>query len=168
MSAETITTISPTTNAPVVTRTGVTEEELKRISEIAQAAFRSFSQSTTLEQRQQLVTRALNILEKKKDVLAKELTEQMGRPISYTPVEIMTAIKRATYLNRVSTEVLGEKGVVHGDTEQGFRRFIKRRPVGVSLIIFAWNVCLILHLVYNIFLSVLLADFLSILLCLQD
>lgn len=82
----------------------------------------------------------MDILEAKKDVLAREITEQMGRPISYSPVEVMTAIKRVRLLNRVSSSVLGEEGVVPGEEEAGFRRFIKRRPVGVSLIIFAWNV----------------------------
>ncbi|KAL2222139.1 putative aldehyde dehydrogenase family protein [Thermoascus aurantiacus ATCC 26904] len=139
MSVETLTTISPATNAPVVTRSGISSEELARLPEIGQAAFRSFSQSTTLKQRQEIVARALDILEKKKDFLARELTEQMGRPIRYTGNEIATAIKRGTYMNKVSSSVLGEEGVVHGEEEKGFRRYIKRQPVGVVLIIFAWN-----------------------------
>ncbi|KAE8370028.1 Aldehyde/histidinol dehydrogenase [Aspergillus caelatus] len=139
MSLETITTISPSTNQPVITRTGVTSEDLQRIPEVAQEAFRSFSQSTTLKQRQEIVTRALDILEKKKDELARELTEQMGRPIAYTGVEVMTAIKRSRYLTKISDSVLGEEGVVPGEEEKGFRRYIKRKPVGVAFIIFAWN-----------------------------
>lgn len=141
MSSGTITTISPATNRPVATRPDISAAELDRIPQAAQEAFRSFSQSTTLKQRQEIVARALAILEKKKDVLAREITEYMGRPISYTPVEVMTAIKRGHYLNSISDDVLGEKGVVQGIPEQGFRRFIKRQPVGVALIIFAWNVC---------------------------
>lgn len=140
MSLETITTISPATNEPVITRTGASSEELRRIPEAAQAAFRSFSQTTTLEQRQKIVDRALDVLEKKTDELAREVTEQMGRPISYTGVEIVTAIKRGRYLNRVSPSVLGEEGIVPGEGEKGFRRYIKRQPVGVVFIIFPWNV----------------------------
>ncbi|CAP95162.1 Succinate-semialdehyde dehydrogenase [Penicillium chrysogenum] len=139
MSLETIRTISPATNEPVVTRTGVSSEDLKHIPVAAQAAFRSFSQSTTLEQRQKIVERALDTLEKKKDELAREVTEQMGRPIAYTGVEIATAIKRSRYLTRISTSVLGEEGIVPGEEEKGFRRYIKRSPVGVALIIFPWN-----------------------------
>lgn len=137
MSTETITTISPATNQPVVTRTGATTEDLKRVPAAAQEAFKLYSQSTTLAQRQQIVTRALDILEKKKDELSRELTEQMGRPIAYSGVEINTAIKRSRYLNRISTSVLDQ--VVPGEEEEGFRRFIKRQPVGVALVIFAWN-----------------------------
>ncbi|GIJ89226.1 hypothetical protein Asppvi_008156 [Aspergillus pseudoviridinutans] len=139
MSAETITTISPSTNRPILTRTGISNDEITRIPELAQEAFRSFSQSTTLKQRQQIVDRALAVLEKRKDELAHQLTEQMGRPISYTGVEISTAVKRSQYLNRIAPSVLGEEGIVPGEEEKGFKRFIKRKPVGVVLIIFAWN-----------------------------
>lgn len=140
MSVETITTISPATNAPVVTRPGVTDEELSRLPELGQTAFRSFSESTTLEQRQQIVARTLDILAKKQDVLAREITEQMGRPIAYTGKEVATAIKRGELLIKTSNSVLGEEGIVQGEPEKGFRRFIKRQPVGVVLIIFPWNV----------------------------
>jgi acyl-CoA reductase-like NAD-dependent aldehyde dehydrogenase len=142
MSAETITTISPSTNRPILTRTGISADEIKRIPDLAQEAFRSFSHSTTLEQRQQIVDRALAILEKRKDELAHQLTEQMGRPTSYTGVEISTAVKRSQYLNRIAPSVLGKEGIVPGEAEKGFKRCIKRKPVGVVLIIFAWNVCL--------------------------
>jgi acyl-CoA reductase-like NAD-dependent aldehyde dehydrogenase len=143
MSLERITTISPTTNQPVLTRSGISDEQLASLPVTAQEAFRSFSESTTLEQRQEIVARALGILDRKKGELARELTVQMGRPIAYTPVEITTAIKRGSYLNRISGDVLGKeegRGVVPGDPEKGFKRFIKRKSVGVVLVIFAWNV----------------------------
>lgn len=62
----------------------------------------------------------------------------MGRPISYTGVEIDTAVKRGKYLLKISGEVLD--GKVEGEKEKGFNRYIKRVPVGPVLIIFAWNV----------------------------
>ncbi|KAK2736389.1 hypothetical protein FQN57_000766 [Myotisia sp. PD_48] len=137
MASETITTISPITNGPILTRAGATKDELQSLPKIAQEAFRSFSKSTTLGQRQEIVARALDILEKKKDALAREITEQMGRPIAYTGSEITTAIKRGKYLNRVAGEVLGDK--IETDREQGFKRYLKKEPVGVVLVIFAWN-----------------------------
>lgn len=140
MALETITTISPITNKPVLTRTGISAEELDLLPQTAQKAFRSFSQNTTLAQRQEIVARALGILGKKKDALGKEITEQMGRPTAYTGVEIATAIKRGEFLNRASNSILGEEGIVDGEPEKGFKRYIKRKPVGVVLIIFAWNV----------------------------
>ena len=71
------------------------------------------------------------------DVLARELTEQMGRPIAYTPVEIKTAVKRGEYLLKISDKCLEDTA---GEPEKGFKRFIRKAPVGPILILFAWNV----------------------------
>ncbi|KAK2733982.1 hypothetical protein FQN55_003078 [Onygenales sp. PD_40] len=136
MSIETLTTISPITNDPIITRPSVSHEELTSLPQKAQAAFRSFSQSTTLAQRQAIVARVFELLKEKKDVLAREVTEQMGRPIAYTGGEILTAIKRGEYLCRKSASALE---TTEGDTEAGFKRYIKKEPVGVVLIIFPWN-----------------------------
>lgn len=62
---------------------------------------------------------------------------QMGRPIAFTPGEITTAIKRADYLVKISGDALAD---TDGDAEKGFKRFIRKVPVGPVLIIFAWNV----------------------------
>ena len=63
----------------------------------------------------------------------------MGRPIKYTPIEIKTAIKRAEYLIGIAPEVLSETPVL-GTVEPGFKRYLTRSdPVGVVLVIFAWN-----------------------------
>lgn len=138
MSLETLSTISPTTNSAVITRQALPPQEIERLPAIGQEAFASYRKShPTLGSRQEVVAKALDLLSRRKDVLAKELTEQMGRPIAYTGIEIDTTIKRGQYLNRIAGEVLSED--VPGDPEKGFRRFIKREPVGVVLIIFAWN-----------------------------
>src|SRR5438105_1842806 len=93
MSVETLKTISPTTNEPIVVRTGISAEELQELPKVATEAFLSFKK-TTLEERQAIVKRALKLLGDKHEELAKELTEQMGRPIAYTAKEIATAVKR--------------------------------------------------------------------------
>ncbi|KKZ65463.1 NAD-dependent aldehyde dehydrogenase [[Emmonsia] crescens] len=139
MASETLTTISPITNDPIITRPGVSPQELASLPQKAQNAFRAFSRSTTLGQRQEIVARALGLLAKKKDILGREVTEQMGRPIAYTGGEIATAIKRGEYLNRISSTVLGDEGTIDTEAEAGFKRYIKKEPVGVVLIIFPWN-----------------------------
>jgi acyl-CoA reductase-like NAD-dependent aldehyde dehydrogenase len=82
MGAEKLITISPTTNKPIIERTGPTDEELAALPKTAQKAFLSYRQ-TSLEQRQNIVKKALQLINDRQDDLAKELTEQMGRPISY-------------------------------------------------------------------------------------
>ncbi len=136
MSVEVITTVSPTTDQPILTRNGISSEELALLPDVATQAFESW-RKTTLQQRQEVVKKALAVLNQKKDDLATELTVQMGRPIAYTAKEVSTAIKRAEYLLKVSDETLQDTS---GEAEAGFKRFIRKVPVGPVLIIFAWNV----------------------------
>jgi acyl-CoA reductase-like NAD-dependent aldehyde dehydrogenase len=86
MSVETITTISPTTNTPILSRSGVSTSDLQEIPRVAVEAFNTWRQ-TSLTDRTIIVKKALDLLEKKKDQLAEELTVQMGRPIAYTGAE---------------------------------------------------------------------------------
>lgn len=136
MSVETINTISPTTNKAVVTRNGISAQELAELPKVATDAFLNF-RKTSLKERQTIVKKALEILNGKQDELAKELTEQMGRPIAYTAKEITTAAKRGEYLLKISEDALKD---TDGEAEAGFKRFIRKVPVGPVLIIFAWNV----------------------------
>jgi acyl-CoA reductase-like NAD-dependent aldehyde dehydrogenase len=137
MSVETITTISPITNKPVLTRTGISASDLEQLPTIATEAFSSW-RKTSFKERQDIVKKALDILKSKQDELAKELTEQMGRPIAYTAKEVTTAVMRGEYLLKVSEDALKD---TDGEAEKGFKRFIRKIPVGPVLILFAWNVC---------------------------
>ncbi|KAI0964742.1 aldehyde dehydrogenase [Xylaria arbuscula] len=135
MSVETITTISPTTNEPILTRNGVSATELEEIPNTAAEAFKTWRE-TSLTDRTIIVKKALALLEKQKDQLAEEITVQMGRPIAYTGSEIATALKRAHYLVKISEDTLKD---TEGEAEKGFKRFIRKIPVGPVLVIFAWN-----------------------------
>ncbi|TVY34426.1 Succinate-semialdehyde dehydrogenase [NADP(+)] [Lachnellula subtilissima] len=135
MSVETITTISPTTNKPILTRNGISTSDLELLPQVATEAFQSF-RKTSLAERQAIVKKALKLLNDKQDVLAKELTEQMGRPIAYGAKEVATAVKRGEYLLKISEDALKD---TDGEAEKGFKRFIRKVPVGPVLILFAWN-----------------------------
>jgi acyl-CoA reductase-like NAD-dependent aldehyde dehydrogenase len=136
MSVETITTISPITNKPVLTRTGISPSDLELLPTTAAEAFEKY-RKTSLKERQDIVKKALKLLGERQDVLAKELTEQMGRPIAYTAKEVTTAVKRGEYLLKISEDALKD---TDGEAEKGFKRFIRKVPVGPVLILFAWNV----------------------------
>ncbi|KAG6009607.1 hypothetical protein E4U21_001974 [Claviceps maximensis] len=135
MSLETITTISPNTNEPILTRNGASSADLDLLPKIATEAFQTF-RKTTLRERQDIVKKFLKELASHEAELAKELTTQMGRPIAFTGKEISTAIKRAEYLLKISDEALKD---TDGEAEKGFKRFIRKVPVGPVLVIFAWN-----------------------------
>ncbi|KAH7160852.1 Aldehyde/histidinol dehydrogenase [Dactylonectria macrodidyma] len=135
MSTEVITTISPNTNEAIIVRNGASAADLEALPKIATEAFQSF-RKTTLKERQAIVRKFLDGLAAKKDQLGEELTTQMGRPINYTPGEVVTAVKRGEYLLKISDEALKD---TDGEPEKGFKRFIRKVPVGPVLVIFAWN-----------------------------
>ncbi|MCJ1454794.1 hypothetical protein MMC28_005147 [Mycoblastus sanguinarius] len=135
MPLEVITTISPSTNQPVLTRNGLSDSDVALLPAISTQAFNAF-RLTSLQERQAIVKKALNLINEKQNVLAKELTEQMGRPIAYTAKEITTAVTRGEYLLKISGDALKD---TEGEPEKGFKRYIRKTPIGPVLILFAWN-----------------------------
>jgi acyl-CoA reductase-like NAD-dependent aldehyde dehydrogenase len=136
MSVEVLTTISPNTNEGVITRNGVTAQELELLPQTAAKSFQSW-RATPLADRQIIVKKAMEALSAKQDELALELTVQMGRPIAYTAKEVATAVKRVDSLLKYSNDALRD---TPGEEEKGFKRFIRKVPVGPVLVIFPWNV----------------------------
>lgn len=134
--AETITTISPITNKPILERKGLTDAELTELPARSAKAFASY-RKTSLKERQAIVKKALQLISAKEDELAKEITEQMGRPIAYTAKEVATAVARGEYLLKISDESLAD---TPGEAQEGFNRYIRKVPLGPVLVLFAWNV----------------------------
>lgn len=134
--AETITTISPNTNKPIVERKGLSDGELKELAARSATAFSTFKK-TTLAERKAIVKKALELITAKEDVLAKEITEQMGRPIAYTGKEVSTAVLRGEYLLKIVDETLAD---TPGEAQEGFKRYVRKVPLGPVLILFPWNV----------------------------
>lgn len=133
----TIKTISPTTNKVICERPETTLDEARDIARRSKAAFQSYHK-LPLADRRAIVTKALAIIQDRKMELGRELTEQIGRPIAFSHKEIETMQKRADYLLEIAEESLASlPGRIK---EAGFKREIKKIPVGPTLIVFAWNV----------------------------
>lgn len=131
-----IRTLSPSTNKVIFEHPGLSLEEARQIAQASQDAFRTYKQ-TTLAQRKEIVLKALDLIAANKDTLAEELTTQMGRPIAFSAKEIETFRKRGDHILSIAEESLKS---LPGTPENGFRRFLKKEPVGPTLIITAWNV----------------------------
>ena len=65
-----------------------------------------------------------------------ELAQQMGRPVRYGG-EFRGVEERARHMVRIAEKSLAP--IVPEDERPGFRRMIKREPVGVVLVIAPWN-----------------------------
>jgi acyl-CoA reductase-like NAD-dependent aldehyde dehydrogenase len=69
--------------------------------------------------------------------IATELTRQMGRPVTQTPFEIRRGFEeRATYMIDIADATLAD---FDAGARDGFRRFIRREPLGVVLVLAPWN-----------------------------
>ncbi|KAL4965304.1 aldehyde dehydrogenase family protein [Aspergillus stella-maris] len=130
-----IRTLSPSTGKVIFEHPGATVEQVGQVAQAAEDAFRTWKQ-TSLAERKALVVKALEVIEANRETLSQELTHQMGRPIAYTGVEIDTMCKRARYLLDQADERLK---TIPGEAENGFRRFVKKGPVGPVLVATAWN-----------------------------
>lgn len=138
MALSTIRTISPSTNKVIHQVPGTSIEEAREIAGRSKTAFKEFK-ALSLDQRRSIIERALKLIqERRHEPLGRELSEQMGRPIAYSHKEIETMQTRADYLLAISDEALA---AIPCSEENGFKRLIKKVPVGPMLIIFAWNVC---------------------------
>ncbi|KAF9428162.1 hypothetical protein BGZ94_003203 [Podila epigama] len=93
-----------------------------------------------IQERVTLGRKFLEILGSRQVELAKELTMQMGRPLRYTPGEIKGTQDRGKYMVDVAEEALKDVEIEDPALAGGkFKRFIRKEPVGVVLIVAPWN-----------------------------
>ncbi|KAJ5662936.1 hypothetical protein N7507_003667 [Penicillium longicatenatum] len=128
-------TINPATHEVIFEHPGTSLAEATKIATASKQAFESY-RATTLDERKKIVARALEIIASRIDVLAKEITTQMGRPIRYCAGEIKTAILRSEHLIDIAEQSLAD---LPGKPEANFKRMVKHVPVGPVLIAGAWN-----------------------------
>src|SRR6266542_5002048 len=93
--------------------------------------------ATPIDERGAICRRAVDLMVARADQLATELTWQMGRPVVHSPLEIRRGFaERATYMIGIAAGALAD---VVLEPKDGFRRFIRREPLGVVLVLAPWN-----------------------------
>jgi acyl-CoA reductase-like NAD-dependent aldehyde dehydrogenase len=128
-------TYSPIDNSLYVEREHATEESINAAQEKAVAAQIAWRQ-VPLSERQIICRAAVKAFTEQRDDIAKEICWQMGRPIRYAAGEIGGFEERATYMIDVAPEALAK---IEVGEKPGFRRYIKRDPLGVVLVVAPWN-----------------------------
>ena len=77
--------------------------------------------------------RMLDWLVERADEIGEELTWQIGRPIAYSPNEIRRGFQeRVNYMAEIAGRELAD---IELEPKDNFRRFIRREPVGVVLVL---------------------------------
>jgi acyl-CoA reductase-like NAD-dependent aldehyde dehydrogenase len=92
---------------------------------------------TSLAGREAICRKAVEYFLNNADEMGLELTWQMGRPVRYTANEIRKGFQeRANYMISVAGKALAD---VEVEALTGFKRFIRRDPLGVVFVVAPWN-----------------------------
>jgi acyl-CoA reductase-like NAD-dependent aldehyde dehydrogenase len=127
--------ISPVDGRELVRRPIATDSAVDAAVEAARAAQKSW-RNVPLAERSALVLRFLDELLGMNQEVVPELAQQMGRPVRYGG-EFRGVEERTRYMVRIAQKALAP--MPPDDDRPGFRRTIKREPVGVVLVIAPWN-----------------------------
>ena len=135
MSAASLKVVSPATGEVVF------ERELATASEIGSTLARARSaqadwRSRSISERAALLERFVDAFVAERDAIAEEITLQMGRPIAHSPFEVGGLEERARHMIAIAETSLAP---IEPEPREGFRRFIRRDPLGVVLTIAPWN-----------------------------
>jgi acyl-CoA reductase-like NAD-dependent aldehyde dehydrogenase len=126
-------TISPVDGSLLVERPLATTQEMEGALASAASAQRRW-RSVPVAERVAIVRRMVEWCVARADSIGEELTRQMGRPIAYTPNEIRRGFQeRALYMASIAREALEDLAI------EEKRRFIRREPLGVVLVVAPWN-----------------------------
>lgn len=128
-------TISPIDNSVYLERAYTSDKKIQQVLQQAVDAIKLW-QNMPVSQRAEICLRAADQIESNKQRLAEEITHQMGRPVSYSPGELDGFAARARYMIAIAETKL--KDIQINDL-QGFKRFIRREPLGIVLTISPWN-----------------------------
>jgi acyl-CoA reductase-like NAD-dependent aldehyde dehydrogenase len=129
-------TISPVDGSVYVERDLATAQQIETALEKASKAWYDWRHLSVLE-RADYCTRMAQHMLKSVDDIATELSWQMGRPITYTPFEISKGFaERSSYMISIAEKALADIAV---EPKEGFRRFIRREPLGVVFTVAPWN-----------------------------
>ncbi|KAN0078246.1 aldehyde dehydrogenase [NAD(P)+] [Tylopilus felleus] len=134
-------TVIPHSQKAYITRTYPNESELDvklQNAVLAQATWKKRTLKKRIEIGHKFVSVFKSLGEDERQALHLELTMQMGRPVSQVPGEIRGFLSRAEYMLSIAESCLSDVSL--NDTDlPGFKRYIKREPLGVVFVIAPWN-----------------------------
>jgi acyl-CoA reductase-like NAD-dependent aldehyde dehydrogenase len=128
-------TISPVDGRVYVERVPATAAEIEATLQRSRAAQLQWRR-VPMPERVALMQRFCAAFEARAADIGSELSWQMGRPIRYAPSEVRGTLERARYMIAAASAALAD---VEPGPKPGFRRFIRREPLGVVFTVAAWN-----------------------------
>ena len=128
-------TITPIDDTLLVERPYASAADIARAVEGAARAQKAWKH-VSVSDRQKVVSRAVDAFVAKKDIIAEEITRQMGRPLGQSPGEVRGFEERARYMIGIAPEALAD---IDPGRKDGFNRFIRREPLGTVFVVAPWN-----------------------------
>ena len=129
-------TISPIDGSIYCERNYAGAKEIEQALSQSKAAQPGWKQ-TSVEDRARICLKVVQYFEQNVSVMAEEITWQMGRPITYAPFEVNKGFKeRALYMISIAEKELQDQEV---EELSGFKRFIRKEPLGTILVLSPWN-----------------------------
>lgn len=128
-------TISPIDDSVIFEQPYASDKEILRSIEEANTAQRTWS-ALTIDQRAVVCRKALDYFIDNQQDIAKAISEQMGRPISQSPGEINGLVERGSHMIDIAESSLAN---IIPTAKPGFKRYIKRDPLGIVFIVAPWN-----------------------------
>ena len=128
-------TVSPVDGRIYVERPLAAAEDIDRALDAAARAQAAWA-ALPLAERCEILSRAVDAFVARATEIAAEITWQMGRPIRHAPGEIRGFEERARYMLDVAATALAP---VEPGVKAGFKRQIKRVPLGIVAVVAPWN-----------------------------
>lgn len=126
---------SPIDGRIVARRVPASPTHIATSLERARAAQRDWAQAP-LEERAAICAAAVEAMLAMEAEIVPELAWQMGRPVRYGAGELRGFAERARHMIAIAPQALAD---IDPGAKEGFRRFIRRAPLGVVFSIAPWN-----------------------------
>ncbi len=127
--------ISPVDGRVYAERSAATPGQIGQTLQRARAAQPAW-RAVPVSERAAIIERFCGEFERRGAEIATGLSWQMGRPVRFAPSEVRGTLERARHMAGVAATALAD---LDAGPKAGFRRFIRREPLGVVLTVAAWN-----------------------------
>ncbi len=128
-------TISPINGEVYVERPLADADKITQALAHAKASQQAWATKSVAE-RAEVCSAAVDAFVANKELIANELTWQMGRPIRYSLGEVGGYEERARYMIGAAPDALKSLQL---EEKTGFTRYIKREALGVVFVVAPWN-----------------------------
>jgi len=128
-------TVTPIDSTNYIERDLISTEDALNIVKKAALAQKQWRKLSVAE-RAVYCQKAVDAFVANKETIGEEITHQMGRPIRYAAGEVAGFEERARYMIDIAATKLADVAI---EEKQGFKRFIRREPLGVVFTVAPWN-----------------------------